>query len=217
LHFAPELRPPYLRKLLEEQLEEGYEAWRANLSDDAALRAAEAGDIEPLRYRHPKLARFINLPTQLQGKRWTQPEKRRFPYPPATPEDGVYDFQVHAWREFTAAEKEEAKVRGRDDRIELAAAEVDIVRELWKKHYDGKYYRRQGQVTAEDIVAERWDVDSEEVAKRVKLRQGQDQDSTQHNHHVLAWRKAKRKAMRAAQAGLGTMPKRPMKRLKRNS
>jgi hypothetical protein len=50
-------------------------------------------------------------------------------------------------------------------RLEEALFELPRVRAFWKKHY-GKTNRPKGQLTAEEIVAERWDLDEEEVYKR---------------------------------------------------
>jgi hypothetical protein len=50
-------------------------------------------------------------------------------------------------------------------RLEEALFELPRVRAFWKKHY-GKTNRPKGQLTAEEIVAERWDLDVEEVRRR---------------------------------------------------
>jgi hypothetical protein len=50
-------------------------------------------------------------------------------------------------------------------RLEEALFELPLVRAFWKKHY-GKTNRPKGQLTAEEIVAERWGLDEEEVYKR---------------------------------------------------
>jgi hypothetical protein len=50
-------------------------------------------------------------------------------------------------------------------RLKEALFELPRVRALWKKHY-GKTNRPKGQLTAEEIVAERWDLDEEEVYRR---------------------------------------------------
>jgi hypothetical protein len=51
-------------------------------------------------------------------------------------------------------------------RLKEALFELKRVRDLWKKHYDGKTNRPKGQLTAEEIVAERWGLDEDEVHKR---------------------------------------------------
>jgi hypothetical protein len=51
------------------------------------------------------------------------------------------------------------------DRLKEAVFELPRVRAFWKKHY-GKTNRPKGQLTAEEIVAERWDLDAEEVYRR---------------------------------------------------
>jgi hypothetical protein len=50
-------------------------------------------------------------------------------------------------------------------RLEEALFELPRVRAFWEKHY-GKTNRPSGQLTAEEIVAERWDLDEEEVYRR---------------------------------------------------
>ena len=50
-------------------------------------------------------------------------------------------------------------------RLEEALFELPRVRAFWKKHYR-KTNRPKGQLTAEEIVAERWDLDEEEVYRR---------------------------------------------------
>jgi hypothetical protein len=50
-------------------------------------------------------------------------------------------------------------------RLEEALFELPRVRAFWKKHY-GKTNRPKGQLTAEEIVAERWGLDVEEVHSR---------------------------------------------------
>jgi hypothetical protein len=50
-------------------------------------------------------------------------------------------------------------------RLEEALFELPRVRAFWKEHY-GKTNRPKGQLTAEEIVAERWDLDAEEVYRR---------------------------------------------------
>jgi hypothetical protein len=50
-------------------------------------------------------------------------------------------------------------------RLKEALFELPRVRAFWKKHY-GKTNRPKGQLTAEEIVAERWDLDEEEVYRR---------------------------------------------------
>ena len=50
-------------------------------------------------------------------------------------------------------------------RLEEARSELPRIRAFWKKHY-GKTNRPKGQLTAEEIVAERWDLDEEEVYRR---------------------------------------------------
>ena len=135
-----EWRGTHLEGLFDEEQEETYDGVRAYFDDDAALRAAERGDVEPLRMRHPKIARFINLPPLERGKKWRAVKKRRWPYPP----------------------------RDRTDRVDLAAAEVAIVRAIWKKHYGRTNQPRGGQLTPADIVALRWDVAPEEVLERLK-------------------------------------------------
>jgi hypothetical protein len=51
------------------------------------------------------------------------------------------------------------------DRLKEALFELPRVRAFWKKHY-GKTNRPQGQLTAEEIVAERWGLAEEEIYKR---------------------------------------------------
>jgi hypothetical protein len=50
-------------------------------------------------------------------------------------------------------------------RLEEALFELPRVRAFWKKHY-GKTNTPKGQLTAEEIVAVRWDLNEEEVYKR---------------------------------------------------
>jgi hypothetical protein len=50
-------------------------------------------------------------------------------------------------------------------RLEEALFELPRVRAFWKEHY-GKTNRPKGQLTAEEIVAERWGLDEEEVYRR---------------------------------------------------
>jgi hypothetical protein len=40
------------------------------------------------------------------------------------------------------------------------------IRDIWKKHYDGKVNRPVGQITAADILAARWDLTADEIRKR---------------------------------------------------
>jgi hypothetical protein len=51
------------------------------------------------------------------------------------------------------------------DRLKEALFELPRVRAFWKKHY-GKTNRPQGQLTAEEIVAERWDLTEKEIYKQ---------------------------------------------------
>jgi hypothetical protein len=50
-------------------------------------------------------------------------------------------------------------------RLEEALFELPRVRAFWKKHYK-KTNRPKGQLTAEAIVAERWNLDEQEIYKR---------------------------------------------------
>ena len=154
----------HLDGLLEEQLEEAYEAVRRGLEDDdvaEALRAAEQGDVEPLRSMYPQIARFIKLPKRADHSTWRKRAERRWPpYPPRAPEDGV---------ELTKEEVAEAEKAARRDWIELAVAEAFIVRAIWKGHYDRTNQpQKDGQLTPAEIVAERWGVTPEEVLERLK-------------------------------------------------
>jgi hypothetical protein len=51
------------------------------------------------------------------------------------------------------------------DRLKEALFELPRVRAFWKKHY-GMTNRPQGQLTAEEIVAERWDLTEKEIYKQ---------------------------------------------------
>lgn len=127
------------------RLDRGESPWSPWTNVDAALGAAEHGDVEPLRFLFPDLARFINLPTRPDHSPW--PKQKRWPYPPRDGEEG------------------------RKDRIELAAAETMIVRAIWKKHYVRSNQRKDfkaSQWTPEEIVAKRWDVTPDEVRERLK-------------------------------------------------
>jgi hypothetical protein len=50
-------------------------------------------------------------------------------------------------------------------RLKEALFELPRVRAFWKKHY-GKTNRPEGQLTAEEIVAERWGLDEDEIYRR---------------------------------------------------
>jgi hypothetical protein len=42
-------------------------------SDEGAIAAAQRGDIEPVRRRHPRLAPFLHLPKRKRGQRYANP------------------------------------------------------------------------------------------------------------------------------------------------
>jgi hypothetical protein len=136
-------RGTHLDGLLEEEAREVYERIARWGSRAAALRAAHGGDIEPLKARFPDIAEFISRLPMPHGKHRTKPAARRWPYPPS-PEPA----------------------EGRRDRIELAVAELAIVRAIWRTYYHRQ--NRPEQMKAEEIVAERWGVELEEVAERLK-------------------------------------------------
>jgi hypothetical protein len=50
-------------------------------------------------------------------------------------------------------------------RLEEALSELPLIRDFWKKHY-GKTNRPEGQLTAEEIVAERWNLNLAEVSRK---------------------------------------------------
>jgi hypothetical protein len=50
-------------------------------------------------------------------------------------------------------------------RLEEALSELPLIRDFWKKHY-GKTNRPAGQLTAEEIVAERWNLNLAEVNRK---------------------------------------------------
>jgi hypothetical protein len=54
-----------------------------------------------------------------------------------------------------------------DDPLTSAAKDVPRIRSLWLTFY-GKKNRSSGQLSAEDIAAERWDVDASDVAETLK-------------------------------------------------
>ena len=103
-------------------------------SDGFAIRAAEDGDIEPLRKKYPHLARYLQLPKR-SGK------GDRFPRPRP-----MSDYQ---------------------ERTLLAASDVGRIRRFWKEAY-GKKNRPHGQIGAEEIAANRWNVSVDDVIRWIK-------------------------------------------------
>jgi hypothetical protein len=129
------------QQLLSEHLDDDEKARRKHRGlakdrerqEELALQQAEQGNLEPLRKRNPRLARFINLPPLKRGEHF----KKKPPTDHLAP---------HC-------------------RLEEALFELKCVHALWKKHY-GKTNRPQGQLRAEEIVAERRGLDADEVHKR---------------------------------------------------
>jgi hypothetical protein len=135
-----EWRGTHLDELFWESLANSYDQIRFNLSEPAAVEAAEQGDIEPLRGMFPQHARFINLPKLRRGRTWKK-KKPKYPFPP----------------------------RDRRDRLELAVAEERSVRAIWKEHYGRTNQSlKDGQLTPGEIVAERWGLNPEEVIEKLK-------------------------------------------------
>jgi hypothetical protein len=117
---------------------------------NALLDAAEHGDIAPLRQEvaklDPRYGRFVNLPRLHRGQHF----KNR---PPPT-----HDLTTP------------------HGRLKEALHERPLIRAIWKQHYDGKVNRPKGQLTADEILAARWDLTPEEIRRgrlsRRRLRSG---------------------------------------------
>lgn len=118
----------------EQDLQDKYDA---KFDIDAALRAFDQGDPEPLRSLHPKIARAINLDFRGQGNRAADQLARK---------------QKHFDLDNQSA------------RLMFAIEDVRVIRNvIWKVHY-GRMNKAKGTVlSAEDIAARFWDVKVEAI------------------------------------------------------
>jgi hypothetical protein len=60
------------------------------------------------------------------------------------------------------------KMRDENDRVQRAAYDVRTIRDLWEKHYGKKRRCKNDGPSAEEIAADRYEVDVEDVIKRLK-------------------------------------------------
>lgn len=107
--------------------------------DDATAKKAllEYGDPEPLRERYPSLKEVINPPTLKPGQTWKKKSGFSWDDPHADP-----------------------RVR-----LKFAMTEQPLIRNIWKTWY-GLNHRPSGQPTPAEILAERWDLEENEVREK---------------------------------------------------
>jgi hypothetical protein len=101
---------------------------------DFLINVAEHGNVDPLRTELRKIDPRYGRFVNLPPLKRGQHFKKRPPTDPMAPQY----------------------------RLEEALFEKPLILKLWKKRY-GKRNRRRGQITADDILAERWDLTTEEV------------------------------------------------------
>jgi hypothetical protein len=105
--------------------------------DELEVLEAEKGNIEPLRAKYPRLARFLHLPRRRRGERYL-PDKNVIAQSYEMPGGRVVDGLG----------------------LTLATYDTAVIRELWRVHY---MRRPQGYATAEEIAARRHDVDVDDI------------------------------------------------------
>ena len=111
-------------------------------SDEGAIAAAERGDIEPLRRRHPEYARLSIKPKRGVGRRGHKDRNRK-------------------WTEVLQ--------HPHDSRLALAVIDVSRIRAIWQKHFRRKNRNKhEGEKSAEHFAAERWGLTEEEVSDAMR-------------------------------------------------
>jgi hypothetical protein len=141
--------PEEMEKWVNEKLNAGYADEGGShvefmwIMDDDARRiyAAEHGDIEPLKQKYPHLAPYLCLPKRKRGVRFFKPEHPWWQY------DNPFLALGHALQA--------------EDKVQCALDDVKRIRAIWRKEY-GRY-NRSDLISAEQIAANRWGVDVEDI------------------------------------------------------
>jgi hypothetical protein len=113
------------------------------MNDDDARRiaAAEHGDIEPLREKYPHLAPYLFTPKRKRGARFFRPDD------PWWRDDNPF---LAYGRAITVSP------------VQCAVDDVRRIRALWRKAYS-RFKRASSLISAEEIAANRWGVNVEEI------------------------------------------------------
>ena len=122
-----------------------------NISSEVARRrqledekmAARRGNLEPLRKRYPEIAEFIHAPRRAQGQRRSYLPKN-----------------WNVWKDFSHKMQ-----------LEMAIDDVRLLRTfIWPKHYGRMKRRVDDGPSAEDIVAELYKLDPDQIRDAIRAR-----------------------------------------------